>query len=76
MRAFNFRLLEDAEQEANDAFDWYQRQSIGLGDEFRIELKLALNRIMSAPLQYAVVHGSNIRRARLHRFPYSIIYEF
>jgi plasmid stabilization system protein ParE len=76
MSSIDLRLLEDAEEEANDAFDWYQSQSHGLGDEFRIEVKLALKRIASAPLQYAVVLGSNIRRVRLHRFPYSIIYEF
>jgi hypothetical protein len=37
MSTFNFRLLEDAEQEANDAFDWYQSQSPGLGNDFRVE---------------------------------------
>lgn len=72
MSSPTLRLLAAAEQEANDAFDWYQTERDGLGDEFRIEVKLALKRIVSAPLQSAVVHGSSIRRARLHRFPYSV----
>lgn len=74
MSPSQFRLLPEAEAEANDAFDWYQAKRSGLGDDFRVQLKLALAQILSDPEQFAVVHGSNMRRARLRRFPYSIYF--
>jgi plasmid stabilization system protein ParE len=74
MKAQSFNLLIAAEDEANDAFDWYESEQLDLGDEFRDEVKLALARIVSNPLQYGIVHSTNIRRARVHRFPYSILY--
>ncbi|MGH9948666.1 MAG: type II toxin-antitoxin system RelE/ParE family toxin [Pyrinomonadaceae bacterium] len=74
MSSRSFDLLPAAEHEANDAFDWYESEQVGLGDRFRTELKLTLKRIISSPLQYAVVHGSDIRRAGIKRFPYSVIF--
>jgi plasmid stabilization system protein ParE len=71
----SFRLLPAAELEANEAFDWYESERSGLGAEFRIELKFAFDRIIFNPDQFAVIHDSDIRRARLHRFPYSIIFK-
>ncbi len=75
MRARAFRLLAAAEDEANEAFDWYESERPGLGDEFRGEVKLALTRIFSGPLQFEIVHRSDIRRARIHRFPFSIFFK-
>ncbi len=68
MNARSFRLLAVAEGEANETFDWYQSERYGLGDEFRNELKHALNRVVSRPLQFAVVYGRDIRRAGIDRF--------
>lgn len=73
--ALSFRLLAAAEDEANEAFDWYESELTGLGDEFRNEVKLALSRIVSRPLQFRVVYRSDIRRARIRRFPFSIIFK-
>lgn len=75
MSVRSFRLLAAAEDEANEAFDWYQSERYGLGDEFRNELKLALDRIVSRPLQFGVIYGSDIRRAGIDRFPYSIMFK-
>jgi toxin ParE1/3/4 len=69
-----FRLLPEAEEDANHAFDWYQAERFGSGNEFRIQVKLAFERIKSHPEQFPVVHGSQIRRARLQRLPYSVFF--
>lgn len=75
MSARSFRLLAAAEDKANEAFDWYQSERYGLGDEFRNEVKLSLARIVSRPLQFGLVHGKDVRRAGVRRFPYSIIFQ-
>lgn len=74
MTARNFRLLDSAEVEANAAFDWYESELAGLGDAFRGEVKLTLDRIKYGPLHFGIVHRLGIRRARLDRFPYSIYF--
>jgi plasmid stabilization system protein ParE len=71
----SLRLLPAAEFDANEAFDWYESEQSGLGDEFRAELKSSLRRILPGPSQFAIIHFPDIRRARLHRFPYSIIFK-
>lgn len=64
----------DAAREANDAVDYYDGVSPGLGDDFRTELDAALTRIRQTPHAYAVESGS-IRVCPLHRFPHSVYYE-
>ena len=62
-----------AAADIEDAFDWYERQSSGLGVEFLDAVRSALERIASRPAAYQVVHR-NTRRALVRRFPYSVIY--
>lgn len=76
MSSRSFRLLPAAEQDANDAFDWYRSQRSGLGDEFRTEVNHTLDRIEANPRQFTIVLGTRVRRARLNRFPYSIFFSF
>ncbi|OFW14553.1 MAG: hypothetical protein A3H27_11010 [Acidobacteria bacterium RIFCSPLOWO2_02_FULL_59_13] len=55
------------------AFLWYERQRIGLGEEFLASVRSALDDITTHPTRYPVVHR-NTRRVLLHRFPYQIFY--
>ena len=64
----------EAEQEANDAVDYYDRLRSELGDHLRSELTVAVNRIRDNPLLYAIDTGL-MRICILRRFPYSIQYE-
>ena len=57
----------------NTAVSYYNRQRLGLGDEFRLEVYAAITRIVSNPLQFAIVER-DIRRGFTHRFPYSILF--
>jgi plasmid stabilization system protein ParE len=67
------RLLPEARQEFDDAADYYERQRKGLGAEFIAEIRTVLNRIAENPRLYVVVER-DIRRARVTRFPYIVIY--
>jgi toxin ParE1/3/4 len=62
-----------AAADIEEAFLWYERQRSGLGDEFRQELKVLLDRLSERPELYQVLHRET-RRALLKRFPYGLFY--
>ena len=66
-------FLPPAQNELDDAVAWYNRQAIGLGREFLDELDRAIRRAVAFPLSYPEIEPG-IRRCRLARFPYGIIY--
>lgn len=67
------RFLEIAEIELDQAIRWYSEQAPGLGDAFLIEVLSAADRIARFPEAWHPL-GAGIRRCRLSRFPYGLIY--
>ena len=67
------RFLAPAQRELDDAVAWYDEQAAGLGREFLDELDRAVRRVLSFPLSYPEIEPG-IRRCRLARFPYGLIY--
>jgi plasmid stabilization system protein ParE len=67
------RFLELAELELDQAIRWYGDQAPGLGDAFLIEVLAAADRIARFPEAWHPL-GSGVRRCRLSRFPYGLIY--
>jgi plasmid stabilization system protein ParE len=67
------RFLEIAEIELDQAILWYGAQSPGLGNAFLIEVLSAADRIARFPDAWHPL-GEGIRRCRLSRFPYGLIY--
>jgi plasmid stabilization system protein ParE len=55
------------------AFNWYERQRPGLGDEFLAELASAERLVQETPNAFRVIHRET-RRCLLHRFPYQLLY--
>jgi plasmid stabilization system protein ParE len=68
---FSFNPL--AERELNDAAQYYELESRGLGEAFIAEVEHSCNRITEYPEAAPVVRGP-IRRRRLRRFPYALLY--
>lgn len=66
-----FRSEARAEVEA--AFAWYERQAVGLGQEFSRAVEAAIDSISRRPASWKLVH-KDLRRRILRRFPYSLIY--
>ncbi len=72
------RILREAEEEAQASAIWYKEQLVGLGDDFLDELVAALQQIEDHPKRYPKLEtakSSQIRRCRLARFPYLLIFE-
>ncbi len=71
-------VLHDAEEELIEAQRWYEKQRTGLGQEFRIAIEEATERLIKTPavsvpiLNLPEVRG--VRRLLVKRFPYSIVF--
>lgn len=62
-----------ARREASEAAGYYDAQRAGLGDEFLDELDDTISAIVEAPFLVRELEPG-IRRHRLKRFPYGIVY--
>jgi toxin ParE2 len=67
------RLLTAAQAELDDAIVWYNAQAPGLGNAFLIEAIRVFDLIEKHPETWHPL-TSNIRRCRLVRYPYGVIY--
>jgi plasmid stabilization system protein ParE len=66
-------LRRRAERDLDEAYTWYESRAPGLGENFLQSAGACMARIQQDPQLHAV-HYDRVRRARLHRFPYSIFY--
>ena len=68
-----YRFLTPALVEAEAASTFYEANRPDLGREFLDELDSTIQRIIANPKAWQVLEG-DIRRCRLRRFPYGVIY--
>ena len=68
-------IIPEAEQDVTDAYDWYQEQELGLGEEFLRCVDAAIQFIQRNPEMYGIAYES-YRRVLVRRFPYAIFYEY
>ena len=67
------RLVQRA---VNEVVPWYEEQREGLGDDFFDKLTTVLDEIAAQPESQGFWLGSKtVRRAKLERFPYAVLYE-
>ncbi len=66
-------LLEAAERDLVDAYDYYDAVRDGLGAELAEEFRKGIDRIIQNPNGWQAL-DNKYRRYRLHRFPYGIVY--
>lgn len=69
----SIRLLAPAQAELEEAITWYAEQAPGLGEAFLIETLKTLQLIEQFPQAWHPL-TPHIRRCRLRRFPYSVVY--
>lgn len=67
------RILGVASQELEEAVDYYNTERPGLGSDLAIEFRTSLDRIRQYP-GAAPLFAEGIRRSRLSRFPYGVLY--
>ena len=71
----HYRLEAEAavEFDIESAFNWYETEEPGLGQEFLEQLRLVYRRILENPLGYGE-QRSGIRRGLMRRFPYAVYF--
>jgi len=62
-----------AESDIKDAYEWYEAQRKGLGENFLLCIEEALSRVSRNPAIYSVVY-QEIRRVLIHRFPFGVFF--
>lgn len=67
------RILAEAETEFGDAVAYYNAQLDGLGADFAAEVRDGLARIEEYPKAWQLL-ARRVRRYRLNRFPYGLVY--
>lgn len=70
----NVIFLEAAQQELDEAHEWYEAQVAGLGGKFIEELWVATRRIVIFPASCEEVIAG-FRKCLIRRFPYMLIYK-
>jgi len=66
-------IQPEAKEDIQESFDWYEAQKPGLGYEFLEKMDEALAEICANPLYYGSLN-KNLRRYRIKRFPFLIVY--
>lgn len=66
-------LLAPAQRELDEAIAYYEAQVMGLGDAFLLEALRVIDLISRYPDAWHPL-GKNVRRCRLSRFSYGVIY--
>lgn len=66
-------ILDLAIEDAQDAFDYYEKHQVNLGFRFENELANLIEYIHENPLHFKTIK-QNYRQAILDNFPYLIVY--
>ena len=67
-------FVPEARVELIEAQDWYEGKAKGLDSMFRSEVVRAIEHLAESPLHFPKV-ARDVRRARLHRFPYALYFQ-
>jgi plasmid stabilization system protein ParE len=58
----------------DDAYQWYESQRLGLGEEFLLALNATRDRVLEHPEAYPVLLRATRRALIPRRFPYALFY--
>lgn len=71
--SYEIVVRPEAAREVQEAFDWYEEKSEGLGLEFLRAADACLAGVKRSPRAFPTVH-EQIHRALLRKFPYALLY--
>ncbi|MGV3600542.1 MAG: type II toxin-antitoxin system RelE/ParE family toxin [Dyadobacter fermentans] len=74
MAQYNILILQTAEIELQEAFEWYEKRKTGLGNRFIAEISGCLNSVADNPYKFAQRYGRVFRFAPLPVFPFVVAY--
>lgn len=63
-----------AREEFLEAAEWYLRDDVFAKDRFVRAVRETTDSIRTRPLTFPVIFGTEVRRATVHKFPYSVFF--
>lgn len=63
----------EAQTDIRESARWYEDREAGLGLRFLREIRTTLQHINDKPLMFPIIE-EDVRRALLHKFPYSVYF--
>ncbi len=73
--AVDLIVAPETEEDLAEAYGWYERQRIGLGEDFLTCVDACIQQICRHPGLGTPIYKS-YRRALVRRFPYAVFFEF
>ena len=73
--AVDLVLIPEAHQDLAEAYDWYESQRAGLGEDFLSCVEACFQAMRRNPEMHAIVH-EDYRRGLVRRFPYAVFFEY
>jgi hypothetical protein len=74
--AYKIVVKQQARDDADEAYNHYEDQKIGLGDDFLDEVEKKYKKIQEKPHNYGYIDDQAILRdVKVDRFPYVIVFE-
>lgn len=70
--SYSLQVQSEAVLDIKEAFEWYEAQRPGLGQELMEEIESSFEKLVSHPLHYTTIN-QRFRRLKVSRFPYLII---
>jgi len=67
-------LTQKAQEDLDDAFQWYEEQEPGLGKEFIRCVDAKIADLNLHPFHHSVVQSDQVRRVLVNRFPFSVYF--
>ena len=68
-----FEFHPEAEADFLEAIGYYEDCEVGLGEDFSLEIHLAVQNILSYPTTWPILED-DVRRYLTNRFPYAVLY--
>jgi len=73
--SYQLKISANAYRETDDAYEYYEQQSTGLGERFLKSLEDAYLKLSQTPQFYGYIrHDKNIRDIKIETFPFVIIF--
>ena len=71
---FSVVVTDDAENDVEQAMDWYESKQTGLGKKYLFSITNCIKLIVKNPFAFAIIF-LKIRKANIKKFPYSLYYQ-
>ena len=69
----DFIVRPEAEQDLSEAYNWYENQLPGLGEDFILRVEASFYSIRYDPQAYPIIY-KKVRRKLVRRFPYGVYF--